>query len=107
MLRCPHHVIQDCLRSSSFLELPYFLKRFYTCIRDDDGKAFEEIRRPEIRKIMNISVIAAIGYPVISGIWLNLGQFIENLPTKCPNGDGIQFITNKFVKHFDKVFPDK
>jgi hypothetical protein len=56
---------------------------------------------------MNISVIAAIGYPVISGIWLNLGQFIENLPTKCPNGDGIQFITNKFVKHFDKVFPDK
>ena len=45
MLRCPHHVIQDCLRSSSFLELPYFLKRFYTCIRDDDGKAFEEIRQ--------------------------------------------------------------
>jgi hypothetical protein len=55
-------------------------------------------RSPEICKIMTISLIAAISDPTIHGIWLPLGQFIEHLCTKYPNGDGIQFVTKELVK---------
>jgi hypothetical protein len=69
------------------------------------GKLARKYRSPKIRKIMTMSIIAAISDPAIYGFWLTLRQFIEYLCTKYPNDDGIQFVTKELVKLFNEVFP--
>ena len=59
------------------------------------------------RKYSNPSLIASIGETANHSNRVTLGQFIEHLCAKYPNGNAIQFVTRQLLKLFKRVCPHK